>query len=379
MPPAIANPRHRFVPIFWSCKSTPTQGKYLHTYIHASHAQNVNTDHKKALHPLSLFWFLQKPTPRQGFKSKAFLWGLITNITAGACGAGRPDGKEAMSILPVPLATSRGVVCSPWSPAPERSQKMGLRFLGRGVCPPPASYVREKPEARPAGERAAQTGTAAKRAGRGPNSIRPGPPGAFISSPSGLWGSHTAQPGSWDPQGRRRGGCRKPGRGHVVGGARGLGGLSERGAPPPAVLLSGAHPCAADLPPPQTSSQQVSPYCAPRWARAGVHRETGSRAGGAGAPGRLTEEKQEPEVTVVTSDLMGAGKSRTRGHGLQRSDNGAERLSQGGKEQGRPGDSSLHQPCCHLLRPILSHLHVPGLTVSSPKSTERRPAGPRRD
>ena len=103
------------------------------------------------------------------------------------------------------------------------------------------------------------------------------------------------------------------------------------------MLLSGAHPCAADLPRPQTSSQHVSPYRAPRWARAGVHRGTGSRPGGAGAPGRLTEEKQEPAVTVVTSDLMGAGKSRKRGPGLQRSDNGAERLSQGGKRGGGPG------------------------------------------
>ena len=212
---------------------------------------------------------------------------------------------------------------------------MGLRLLGRGVCPPPASYVRGNQEASPAGEPAAQTGTAAKRPGRGPNSIRPGPPGAFISSPSSLWASHTA----WQlgPSGATQGRQQEARQGARGGRGRGTRGLSERGAPPPAVLLSGAHPCAADLPPPQTSSQHVSPYRAPRWARAGVHRGTGSRPGGAGAPGRLTEEKQEPEVTVVTSELMGAGKSRKRGPGLQRSDNGAERLSQGGKRGGGPG------------------------------------------
>lgn len=44
---------------------------------------------------------------------------------------------------------------------------------------------------------------------------------------------------------------------------------------------------------------------------------------------------------MVTSDLMGAGKSRKRGHGLQRSDNGAERLSQGG--EGAGGGPGTHR------------------------------------
>lgn len=355
MPPAIANPRHRFVPILWSCKSTPTQGKYLHTYIHASHAQNVNTDHKKALHPLSLFWFLQKPTPRQGFKSKDFLWGLITNITARACGAGRPDREGGDEHSACSSGNQPRGCLQPVESSPRAQSEDGPEVLGKGRVPT-SSKLRPWETRGPSHWGARSTNRHRSQESRARPQLHQAwaPRGVHFQPLRSLGLPHSP---AWQlgPSGATQGRLQEARQGARAGRGQGARGLSERGAPPPAVLLSGAHPCAADLPPPQTSSQQVSPYCAPRWARAGVHRETGSRAGGAGAPGRLTEEKQEPEVTVVTSDLMGAGKSRTRGHGLQRSDNGAERLSQGGKERGRPGDSSLHQPWeTHSLPPSCS-------------------------
>lgn len=208
----------------------------------------MHTDQKQGLQPMGQSWFPQQPTLKQGFRSENFLWGVTTNSTSQGCGAGRLGRMEVMSILPVSPGTAEGL-SAPVEPGPRARSEGGLRFSGRGACPPPASQLLGQTEPSPT----AQTGRAAGRAGCGP--ISQGPPGALAPSASSFRGSPRAQPGCWDPQRCHKVHSRKPGRGHPVGVARGLRDFQKRSPPCWPALWGSLLRCRP--PPPQTSSRQV--------------------------------------------------------------------------------------------------------------------------
>lgn len=84
----------------------------------------MQTGQKQGLHTLRAGVLLaQQPTLRQGFKSKSFIWGVITNNTGQG---GQRDWKtEAMRILPASSGNSRGL-SAPLEPGSrELGQKVG--------------------------------------------------------------------------------------------------------------------------------------------------------------------------------------------------------------------------------------------------------------
>lgn len=271
-----------------SCKSTPTQGKYLHTYKQAYIICTESKPRPEASPPPNVL-VSPEANPEARLQAQEVYLGGDHKHQSG-CGAGRPGGLKAMSVLSVWEPACR-LLASPQSPAPEC-----LRFSGRGTGPPPASYILGQKEPHPAGEPTAQTGTTAKRTKCGPNSIRPGPQRHYFPSSSCLWSSHRAQPGSRDPQGDV---------GAAAGSQAGDSGTFRKSSPPCYATLQGSPLCCRTTPTPslQTSSQQVthmlqssvSPYCVP--ALGSVHQETGFCSGGADAPGGPTDKKLEPETT----------------------------------------------------------------------------------